>query len=71
MSGAVVVGGEKRLLIENEKGVVISDPLIEVRVKVIEAVAMLPTHVPPTTDPERAEHDRAEARGKLWDVEIS
>ena len=65
VSGAVVVGGEKRVPIENEKVFVIYVTLIDVRVNVIEAVAIFPTQLPPTTFPERGEQERVDPRGRL------
>ena len=71
MSGAPIAGGEKRLLTENEKALVTYVPVIEVRVKVIEAVATLPTQLPELTVPERGAQVKVEPRGRLFDVEIS
>ena len=71
MSGVPVAGGEKRLLTENEKGLATYVPVIEVSVKVMEAVATLPTQLPELTVPERGVQVKVEPRGRLLDVEMS
>ena len=65
MSGAEVVGGEKRLPTEKEKAVVTSVPVIEVRVKDIEAVATCPVQLPELTGPDRTVQLLTAVRGRL------
>ena len=59
------MGGEKRLLTEKEKALVISVPFIDDSVNDIEAVAVLPVQEPARTEPESTEQERADPRGRL------
>ena len=60
-----MVGGEKRLLTEKEKALVISVPFMEDTVNDIEAVAVFPEQEPVRTEPESTGQERADPRGRL------